>query len=372
MTPRDRLLAALRGSPVDRVPTWLLFPYHRLGCYADVRTNPCYRDVFERSRSRAVMLDRRPYRAPLFSPEVSCRTEKVVENGCFVERRTLEWRDVRLAEEVSRRGDEVRVRKMLANEDELHAYCRLPVETDPGRLRAALEAQLDAHRRERAEFPSSCGATMLDLGEPIGSLYHAAELTEYPVWSLTCDDLVRSLLDRLMERLRIIYGFCLEHDLAEIYFLVGSELASPPMVSRETFRRWIVPYALEIIAMVHAHGRLAIQHYHGQIRELLPDFLEMAPDGLHTIEAPPTGNCTMSQAYSVLGDRITLIGNIQYDCFRSYGPGEMRMAVRELFDECRGRRFILSPSAGPYEENISSRMQHNYMEFMEAGWEFGA
>jgi hypothetical protein len=278
---------------------------------------------------------------------------------------------VRLTAETRRRGGEVRIRKPLSSEEDLAAFCRLPIETDPRRLGAALEEALAGHRRERAGFPEEYGATMLDLGEPIGQLYARSELTEYPIWSLTCDGMVRELLDRLMERMRAIYGFCLERDLAEVYFLVGSELASPPMVSRETFRRWVVPCARELIGMIHARGRLAIQHYHGQIREILPDFLDMAPDGLHTIEAPPTGNCTMSQAYEVLGDRITLIGNIQYDCFRSYRPGQMRAAVRGLMDECRGRRFILSPSAGPYEESIDERMQANYLEFMEAGWEAG-
>jgi uroporphyrinogen-III decarboxylase len=43
MTARDCLFAALDGRPVDRVPIWLLFPYHKVGYYTDVRTNPCYK-----------------------------------------------------------------------------------------------------------------------------------------------------------------------------------------------------------------------------------------------------------------------------------------------------------------------------------------
>ena len=40
MTPRERLLAALDGRPTDRVPLWLLFPFHPLNCYVDVRQHP--------------------------------------------------------------------------------------------------------------------------------------------------------------------------------------------------------------------------------------------------------------------------------------------------------------------------------------------
>jgi hypothetical protein len=49
----------------------------------------------------------------------------------------------------------------------------------------------------------------------------------------------------------------------------------------------------------------------------------------------------------------------------------MKRAVRDLLDEVAGRRFILSPSAGPYERTLSSSMAANYLAFMEAGWEFG-
>jgi uroporphyrinogen-III decarboxylase len=96
----------------------------------------------------------------------------------------------------------------------------------------------------------------------------------------------------------------------------------------------------------------------------------MAPDGLHTIEAPPTGNCTHEEAYAVTGDKITLIGNVQYDLFRSLTPGQMKQEVRNVVREVNGRRFILSPSAGPYEQVISPQMVANYMAFLDAAAEF--
>lgn len=365
------MFAALEGSPVDRVPIWLLFPYHRVGYYADVRTNPAYKAIFEASREAAIMLDRRGFNVPLFTPDVEHNRESGNAEGWNTTRDTLKFKDIQLYSETRRAGSEVRIRKTIDSEEDLLQYCQLPICTDRRTIFSALEKQLPQYLKEKSEFPRDYGAMMLDLGEPIGPVYSSSNLSEYPIWSVTRPDEVADLLDRLMQRYRLIYEFCLERELADVYFLVGSELASPPMVSRSTFQRWIVPYAREIIAMIHSAGKKVIQHYHGQIREVLPDFLEMAPDGLHTIEAPPTGNCTMTQAYEITGDRITLIGNIQYDCFRSYTPDEMRAAVRELIEECRGRRFILSPSAGPYEDVISESMQHNYLEFMKAGLEYG-
>jgi hypothetical protein len=51
-------------------------------------------------------------------------------------------------------------------------------------------------------------------------------------------------------------------------------------------------------------------------------------------------------------------------------PDEMRQAVIAVLDECRGKRLILSPSAGPYEESISERIAQNCLMFMQTAWEY--
>jgi hypothetical protein len=371
MTNRDRLLAVLRNEPLDRVPIWLLFPYHATGYYADVRSEPTFRPVFEASKQYAVHLNRRSLGVPLFAPDVRDESETLDEGGWRIQRRRLRWRDVSLVAETRRRGEEVVTKKLIDNETDLEAYCSLPILTDVDAIHAHLARQLPRYQAEVAEFPLELGSMMLDLGEPIGTLYGQSNLAEYPIWSLTHARVIEGFLARVQERMRIIYAWCLERRLADVYFLVGSELASPPMVGVETFRKWIVPHARELIDMIHAAGCYAIQHYHGQISAILPYFLDMRPDALHTIESPPIGDCTISHAFDVVGDRIALIGNIQYDEFRALDPAGMKRAVRDLLDEVAGRRFILSPSAGPYERTLSSSMAANYLAFMEAGWEFG-
>lgn len=372
MNSRERILAVLDGKPVDRVPIWLLFPYHRTRYYVDVHTNPCYKHIFEESKKYAVMLDRRNLAVRLWGPEVEDKSEKVEENGWIIDRRTLTYKGERLVSEYRHRGSEIEIKKLLENEADLELYCSFPIPADSKAIKAEMDKHYDKYMQERKEFPQEYGAMMLDLGEPISQIYNHANLTEYPIWSLSHMDMIERTLQRLQEHFKKVYQYCLDRKMAEVYFLVGSELASPPMVSRPTFQRWIVPFAKELIQMIHAGGSKAIQHYHGQIGLILEDFVTMGADGLHTIEAPPIGNCTLSQAYDVIKDKITLIGNIQYDCFRSYTEQEMREEVRRVLEEVNGRRFILSPSAGPYEEVISEQMQKNYLAFMKAGWEFGA
>jgi hypothetical protein len=367
---RERLFAVLNGEPTDHVPIWLLFPYHRTSYYGDVRVEPSYLPVFEASKKYAIMLNRRNPRISTFSPEVKTWEEVFFENGEDVQRSFVEFRGRQIFSETRKQKFSTQVKKLLASPEDLEFYCSLPVNLDQNRIVAELNTHLPQYLQEQAEFPIEFGAMMLDLGEPVGALYGISKLEEYAVWSLTHSDMIVDFFDRIMQQKRMVYRYFLERNLADVYFMVGSELASPPLVSRKTFQRWILPYATELIEMIHNHGAKVIQHYHGMIKQILPDFVSMAPDALHTIEAPPVGNCTFTEAYQIVGDKIVLIGNIQYDNFRSDTPAQMAEAVRAVLNECKGKRLILSPSAGPYEPAISERIQANYLTFMKTAWEY--
>lgn len=368
MTPRERLFATFDRKPVDHIPMWLLFPWTKTGYYADVRREPSFAAIQASAEERCITLDRCHLRAPLWTAEVEERHERLTEGDTVIQRHTVTWRGRSLVSEVRRSPTSTTVRKLLETDADLLFFLELPLERDAGRLTAALAAGLPAFREDRAAFPSHLGSTMLDLGEPVNPLYHHSQLNAYAMWSVEHGEAIEAWLERAMERTRILYAWTLQHRLAEVYFLVGSELASPPLLSRKTFQRWIVPYARELIGMIRAAGCRSIQHYHGQIRLILQDFVEMAPDAVHTIEAPPTGNCTLSQAWDVVGDRFALIGNVQYDRFRAATPEEMRAEVRAVLAEAAGRRLILSPSAGPYEAPLSERMRDNYLAFIDEGW----
>ncbi len=361
MTPRDVLFRALNGEETESAPVWLLFPYHATGYYVDVRAHEQYRAVFEHCLKKdVIMLNRRSLGIPLHASAVESSAEEISKAGDVFHRQTFRFEGKAIV------ADPASGKKLLASEEDLLTFCGFPLEADETVLTDALEAQLPKYMREKSEFPEDRGAMMLDLGSPVNTIYHSAALDEYPIWSITQSEAIEAWLENRMRQLEFLYRFCLERELADVYFLVGSELASPPMLSRETFRRWVVPYEKRLIEMIHSYGKKAIQHYHGQIKEILPDFVEMAPDALHTIEAPPVGNCTLAEAFDITQNTITLIGNIQYDEFRSSTPSEMKARVRDVLNEVAGRRFILSPSAGPFDANPPDALIDNYIAFIDA------
>lgn len=388
MTNRNRILRTLRGQEVDRAPIWLLFPWDRTSYYADVRNIPSYAPVVESMIRHASILNRRNLDLEVFSKDF--RT--AFPGRSFAEGIAPELEATHLAPPTRLMA----AGRFLDSEEDLDRFLTLPVQDDPELIASGMQTLLPAYLAEKAAFPEEYGAMMLDLGEPVGVLYAAANLLEYPIWSLTRRDEISAFLRRLQGHFLAKYRWCLEHELADIYFLVGSELAAPPMVNYDTFRDWIMPFQKELIDLVHSFGKLVITHFHGRIRGLLKDFLELGPDGLHTIEEPPVGDCPLEEAFSVVGDRIALIGTIQYDEFRALEPESMRKEVRRVLEiadravtvpekgqsygdtgsqggtDCGSartgkRRFVLSPSAGPFHPELDSRMRDNYLAFLDEG-----
>lgn len=372
MTARERLFAVLRGEPTDHVPIWLLYPYHPTGYYVDVREHPGFKRIVALAEQYAITLNRRNLGVKWGTGDVVEKWEKIDNAEEKITRHSVTFKGTTLwSENGIRKGGNVN-KKLLNSIEDIEAICDMPVETDEKVIYAALDAQSVKYENEKAEFPEHLGSMMLDLGEPINLIYHSSNLEEMSIASFyeETSTKVVAFLARLQEQKKIVYRYTLERKMADVYFMVGSELAAPPMVSLDTFKQWIVPFAKDLIDEVHDSGAFVIQHFHGFIKHLLPDFVTMGADAIHTIEAPPVGNCTMSEAFDAVGKNITLIGNIQYDDFRHFSPAQMEKAVIDLLDEVGDRRFILSPSAGPYDENVSEQFLENYAVFMKTAWNY--
>ncbi len=164
MTPRERLFAVLDGQPTDRLPIWLLFPYHPTGYYVDVRTHPGYREIYEYSRDRVIMLNRRNPSVPLF-----------------------------------RQGFDPGLSQRINCDEQLDDILRRPILQDKAKIEELLKEQLEHYLKEKDEFPSHYGAMMLDLGEPVNWLYHNLDMQEYAVWSLTRPGEIKEFLDQVYQ-----------------------------------------------------------------------------------------------------------------------------------------------------------------------------
>ncbi len=365
LSSRERLTRLFEGKPIDRVPVWPLFPFHRLHYYADVASLACYSRVLEAARLHADVFDRRaPETGFCFSgsPEIRMEEERRQQGGRRMLRRTVSWRGLAFRQDGVLDGERLQPTKHWVDDaGELGRILELPYE------RPAFD--LERLAREREELGDR-GLMMIDIGDPLQVLYRLMSVETFAVATLTDRALLLEFLDEMHRRCLDIYGWLLDHRVGPVYFIVGAEFAGPPVVSPADFVDLSARYVKGIVDLIRGRGMYSIVHYHGNLKRVLAGMAAIAPDGLHTVEAPPVGDCTLAEARKALGDTI-LIGNIQYDDFRRLTPDEMERLVARTIEEGRGGRFILSPTAGPYEESIPPRMQENYVRFLEAGAKYG-
>jgi uroporphyrinogen-III decarboxylase len=365
MTSRERLQRLFANQEIDRVPIWLLFPFHRLGCYTDVYNNSCYKPILPYIEKYCDTFDRRGYPAPHFcfngNPDIIQETVKENINGYPTEIRQIRHGNFILRSYVENTGSGKKIRHFIDDPEKLKDIAAIPYMFPVPDFSNIL--------RERDELGDR-GVMMLDLGDPLVPFYNLVSAEDFAVWTLTDYDAMLEFTDLMYRRCIAAYKACLENNAGDVYFIVGTEFAGPPLVSPEKFNELSVRFVKGIVDLIRGYGKYSIVHYHGNLYKVLPGMKEINPDGLHTIEAPPVGDCTLAQARAVLGNMI-LIGNIQYDDLRSQEPRGIDALVKSAVKEAEGGRFILSPTAGPYEEIITDHQVKNYIAFIEAGAKYG-
>ncbi|MFA6108071.1 MAG: uroporphyrinogen decarboxylase family protein [Candidatus Latescibacterota bacterium] len=104
----------------------------------------------------------------------------------------------------------------------------------------------------------------------------------------------------------------------------------------------------------------------------LERFAAIGIDGLNVLEPPPIGDTLLPDAKARIGDRVCLIGNIQYDDLARGTPVEVDQLVREAIEQGGpGGGFILCPCAAPYERPIPEKAAANLIRYLEAAHEYG-
>lgn len=365
LTSRERLLRLFNGQDLDRVPIWLLAPYHRVDYYADIYHLPCYQRITEYIEKYCDTFDRRNFDTGFCyssSPEIIRTKVTREENGNLIKEEHIKYRDVDLLKYVSTGAGGTRIKYLVEDISELDRILEMPYD--------AVEPDVSQYFVEKAELGDQ-GLMMIDIGDPLQPLYHLMSAENFSIYSLTEYEKILEFADEMYRRVYRLYKYLLEREVGEVFFIVGAEFAGPPLVAPSKFNELSARYVKGIVDLIREYGKYSIVHYHGNLFRILDGMKAINPDGLHTVEEPPIGDCTLAQAREALGMDTILIGNIQYDDLARRKKEEIENMVRMAIEAGRSGRFILSPTAGPYEEAISEKMVENYLIFIEAGIKYG-
>ncbi|NUP99540.1 MAG: hypothetical protein HUU35_06765 [Armatimonadetes bacterium] len=336
MTSRERVLAALRGEPVDRVPIveFVIDPK------VAAALAPGARDVAEASD-----------RLGLDSVGSSATFRRVAQHGAeYVD----EW-GVRYRE-----GPQVVAHPVagpLRTRDDLRRW--QPPDPEASHRLAGLQGVVARYRGRRA------------------ILFHHRAAFMWSAYLVGLDRLLELFYDdpefvhELFERVVSVNERVIRRAIrlgAEVVCL-GDDYASNsgPLFSPAMFRELVLPYLQRVVDAIHDEGALAVKHSDGNLWPLLDDIVATGADGLNPLE--PTAGMDLAAVKAVYGQQICLIGNIDCGELLSHGtPAEVDATVAQAIAAgAPGGRFMLSSSNSIH----ASVRPENYLAMIEAGRRYG-
>lgn len=373
MTPRQRIMATLRGERVDRPAVNF---YEINGLTEDpsdpdpynIFNHPSWRPLIELARDhtdrivmRGVPMLGAPPNPVADLTTVETRTD---ENGSRLVTRTVRAPGRTLTHR-SRRDRDVNtvwtLEHLLKDADDLEAWLALP-EPEPGG-EPDVSYVLDAERKL-----GESGIVMIDTADPLCPAADLFELGQYTVIAMTEKALFRRALDRFARQLYPRTEAVAKALPGRLWRIYGPEYASPPYLPPALFREYVVEYVRPMVDMIHRHGGFVRIHCHGRLRDILDDLCATGCDGIDPVEPPPQGDVPLRYVRERYGRRLVLFGNLEISDIESLETPDFERVVRRSIEEGtagEGRGFVLQPSACPYGRVVAERTLRNYRTIVE-------
>ena len=366
-TSQKRLWAAYNLEVPDRVPIWMLFPREKTGAYVDVYNLPTYRRVMPHIVEKTDWLVFKGLGRPMFFSGATQIDSEVEETEKWtVTRQILHTPKGDLVAESRSRKDEAsgaRTKHFCEEPEDLEKVLSIPYEP--------VDPDVGPYHQAAKDLGED-GFMMVGTNVPVDILYKVVHPEKLALWTLTERDLILEFCQTMFERQYTFLKKGLDEGAGPIFHFVGTELIAPPLCSPATFDALVTPFSAPIFEMIHDYGCKVHVHHHGNIKGVIEIIADMGADGIHPIEEPPIGDCTLAEAKALVGDRVCLIGSVQWDDFARLEPEEMEALVkRQIRDAAPEGGHILSPSCGPYQSHLSERQQENLVRFIDAGRKWG-
>jgi uroporphyrinogen-III decarboxylase len=378
MTRRDRLMATLRGEPVDRPAV----NFYEIGGFDvdpsdpdefNIYHDPSWQPLLQLAEERTdVIRMRSSVRSRSWDPQMKLfrRDGRDGFSSLLWVSRSVEgpWHCThvtiraggRTLSATTRRSPEVdtiwATEHLLKNVEDLQAYLQLPDEF--------LAEEIDVTRLVQAEAQTGDrGLVMVDTEDPVCAAASLFSMEDFLTLALTESKLFHRLLEKLSPtiyaRTRCIAAAFPGH----LWRIYGPEYAAEPFLPPRLFQEYVVRYTEPMVKMIKKHGGFARIHCHGRIRAILDAIVAMGADAIDPIEPPPHGDVSLEYVRRRYGERLVLFGNIELSDLESLEAPEFeRRAAQTLVEGTRGRGrgFVLMPSAAPSGRQITARVLRNY------------
>ena len=350
MTPRERLDAAYRCQPTDRVPIFVrgvTATRPADDSYAPLRELVVRTCDLKWGWSSSQLLPPRP---------TASRTEAYDAEFDRVVTR-LETPRGELVHErlVGRRGQPGMTRKhWLEGRDDALRYLSLPLPEPAGDAGSYFALTREVGERGIVEV----GLPAMNPGGTVAELFGSER---FALLSVEDRGLLLELCEHETRRQLGVVDWLLARGVGPYFAGLGQEYVAPPLHGPRDFREFNVAFDRRIYGRIRDAGGLVHVHCHGGLAGLLEGFVAMGASVLHPVEAPPMGNVTAAEAKAALGGRVCIEGNVQIGDLLAAEPEEIeRQVVALMRDAGRGGGLIVCATASPYQPVCPERTWRNY------------
>lgn len=253
-----------------------------------------------------------------------------------------------------------RTKAWVSNLEDIKKFLSIPDEP--------VQVELSYYKTIKQEI-ANLTILKISIPDPIGVVCPAVDREQFLIWCYEELDLLLEMTRLIQRRMLRWLEQVLSHCSGDVFWTCGLEYVLPPLLPPKFFDLLVSQFDAPIVELNHRHGCHVQMHSHGTVGQVLEKFAELGIDALDVLEPPPKGDVDFTHAKSQIGDRVCIMGNIQYDDLERCTPDEIR---QKAFDSIKagGREgFILAPTASPFTSPCPDRLARNYITLIQTAQE---
>jgi hypothetical protein len=364
MNPRDRLLRAMRGQSIDRVPIIL----HGFMCQSHDNMSKINDPLRKKLIKRVIDETHFTMQVPshinrmLVTPTQRIKTEqKLLPDG-----------NTQILGVIDTPKGKLTYESIWNPIIQTSWTVKYPVESmeDIEKIKSvSWELPINLSPPDMNDLPDEFferGIMTTNISSPFVCVSAMMDYEKFLEYCYTEFDLMLELTEICKERIMDCMKVLMSKSGIEYVWIGGSEWITPPMASPDIYDALVQEQEREIIDYVHKFDAITHIHCHGRIKDALPKTIERGGDYTEPVEPPPDGNITMKEAKQISAGRITLGGNIECRILCNENENVIEKAVYDAFEGGK-YRFILTQTEA-HSPVINEQEYKNYMRMIDI-WE---
>ena len=335
MTPKERLLAAIKGEPIDRVPFSPFLAYYFETLDAKTQEKGML-DYLEKMNADPLL---RGFYAPWSGVYKNCTiSENIIGKKKTIIRQTPKGD---LTEEYTYVLDAntwFLTKHPVETKDDLSKliYCFEDLQINP-EIEGFNAILKDIG--ERALVLNTVGTNAKSAFQSLLEHWIGTENLIYMCYDYP--DEIEQVLDVMKRKSLKTIEYTAE---SESEACISWEDSSTTNISPAMYEKYIAPEITEWVNILKQSDTLYIQHACGHLKDLLLPISKQGVAAIESVSPPPTGNITIEEALDIVPNNVALIGGIEATFILNCSMKELEEYVEHVLTLNKGRKYILANS----------------------------